>query len=118
MGDIKDMLKRADIHSLIGLLLYSESYQPQIVDNYEEIIEENFRVTFQQIECLMQDGNGKMDQTRCLIYDLAELHDEAYFEAGVLFGFRLAKSLDQGYEGCKEEIRRFLNREDGVAGGN
>lgn len=55
------------------------------------------------------------EELLAIIYEFALIHDNAYFETGVLAGFQLYKEFEDGYKKLgKGDIQDVLKNEEGV----
>ena len=60
--------------------------------------EKSYDEIFYRLEHLYSEADRKDDKLFDIVADFAMLHDDIYFEAGVLVGFQLFKNLEQEYQ--------------------
>lgn len=94
---LKNMLKRADLNNLIAYLADNTGSDEDQLEHCEKKLKESYETIFTKLEGMYPEADRQDDALFNTVTDFAEIHDNIYFEAGVLAGFQLYKSLDEGY---------------------
>lgn len=69
-----------------------------MVESYDNTIDESYETFFKNIENLYTDDDREDNKLFDIISEFACIHDDIYFEAGMLVGIQLYKELDDRYE--------------------
>ncbi len=111
MCELNDMLKRGNLSNLISYLIYDVGSNGETIDNYEKRLEESYETIFSELERLYSEADRQDDNLFDLVVDFATIHDDIYFETGVLVGFQLYKGLDEGYRShTRGDIQAVLEK--------
>lgn len=97
MCELNDMLKRSNLSNLISYLVYDVGSNGETIGNYEKRLKESYETIFSELEKMYSEADRQDDSLFGLVVDFATVHDNIYFETGVLVGFQLYKGLDEGY---------------------
>lgn len=98
MHEISDVLKRSKFSNILSYLIYATGENEALVENYDSMIDESYETFFDNIESLYTDADREDNKLFDIISEFACVHDDIYFEAGMLVGFRLYKELTEKYE--------------------
>ncbi|MGO1043231.1 hypothetical protein ACTPEO_10890 [Clostridioides difficile] len=98
MHEISDVLKRSKFSNILSYLIYATGENEAMVENYDSVIDESYETFFDDIESLYTDTNRKDNKLFDIISEFACVHDDIYFEAGMIVGFQLNKELTEKYE--------------------
>lgn len=98
MSELTELLEKVKLENLMGFMIYGDDFQREIFENYEQEIDKSYDEIFCKLEKLYSEVNQKDNELFNIIMDFSSLHDDIYFEAGVLIGFQLFKNLEQEYQ--------------------
>lgn len=98
MHEISDVLKRGKINNILSYLIYATGENEAVVESYDSAIDESYETFFADIESLYTDAHREDNELFDIISEFACVHDDIYFEAGMLVGFQLYKELTEKYE--------------------
>lgn len=98
MYEISDMLKRSKFSNILSYLTYGTGENEEMVESYDCAIDESYETLFNDIENLYTDADREDNKLFDIITEFACIHDDIYFEAGMLVGFQLYKELTEKYE--------------------
>ncbi|MFQ4260635.1 hypothetical protein HGQ82_07000 [Clostridioides difficile] len=98
MHEISDVLKRGKINNILSYLIYATGENEAMVESYDSAIDESYETFFDDIESLYTDAHREDNELFDIISEFACVHDDIYFEAGMLVGFQLYKELSKKYE--------------------
>lgn len=98
MHEISDMLKRSKFSNILSYLTYGTGEDEEMVESYDCAIDESYETFFDNIENLYTDADREDNKLFDIITEFACIHDDIYFEAGMLVGFQLYKELTGKYE--------------------
>lgn len=105
MGEFRDILSRSTTENVLLYLLYNSAANKKILDINEDELEEAYDMVFEKLEkvfpAISRDHNEIFDA----IVDFAMIHDEIYFEMGLLTGFNLYRNLEHG---CKSVLSESM----------
>ena len=119
MSELEEILKNASLGNLISYLIYEAESQGEILENCEEKIEDSYEKIFSGLESMYEEADRDDDQLFSVILDFASVHDDVYFEAGVLIGVQLIKNLEHGYEKySKETLENILRKSNDLRNRN
>ena len=110
MNEISDILKRSKFSNLMSYLIYGVGENGKIIENYDSSIDESYETFFTEIETLYSDADREDDRLFDIISEFACVHDDIYFEAGILVGCQLYKEMVGSYEYHANEIADILKR--------
>ena len=113
MSEFTEIIKKLNLENLMSYLIYGMDFSRESFENYEEKIENSFERLFDRLEQLYDGADRNDNRLFDTVSDFALLHDDIYFEAGVIIGFELVKILENGYQKHKagdiEKILKFSN---------
>ncbi len=95
MHEISDILKRSKISNILSYLIYASGENETMVESYDNAIDESYETFFNDIESLYTDAHREDNELFDIISEFACVHDDIYFEAGMLVGFHLYKELTE-----------------------
>lgn len=98
MHEISDVLKRSKFSNILSYLTYGTGENEEMVESYDCAIDESYETFFNDIENLYTDADREDNKLFDIITEFACIHDDIYFEAGMLVGFQLYKELTEKYE--------------------
>ncbi|MDO4170583.1 MAG: hypothetical protein Q4D45_11880 [Lachnospiraceae bacterium] len=101
MTELEKLLEKVKLENFISFMIYGTDSGKEPFENYEREIARSYDEIFEKLEKLYSEVNRKDDKLFDVVADFATLHDDIYFEAGLLIGFQLFKNLEQGYRGHK-----------------
>lgn len=93
-------------------MIYDSGTDEKVITDYDRKMEQSYDTFFIDLERLYP----KADRTNNALFDavvrFACIHDDTYFETGVLTGFRLYKEMDIGYKShAKMDLLHILNNQ-------
>lgn len=100
MCELKEMLKRVKLNKLMSYLIYDTDTDPNIIKDSVRRVSESYEKIFSELERLFSEDKRENDVLFNTVMDFATVHDNIYFETGVLTGFQLYKEVDEGYKNC------------------
>lgn len=118
MGELVGLMENAKLEKLLGLLVYGPDSSRDVLENYDKVLQEKYQETFTKISSIYSGNFGQDEDMRSAIYQMTDVRDDIYFEAGVLFGFQLFKELENGFSRNKEEILSFARGQGNTDGKN
>lgn len=95
MHEISDVLKRSKFSNILSYLIYATGENEEMVESYDKTIDESYETFFNNIENLYTDADREDNKLFDIISEFACVHDDIYFEAGMLVGFQLYKELTE-----------------------
>lgn len=98
MSELTRLLGKIKLENIMAFLIYGEDKEKKIFENYGKEIDNSYIEIFEKLESLYSEADRGDDKLFDTVVGFAALHDDIYFEAGVLVGFQLFKSLEQGYQ--------------------
>lgn len=98
MHEISDVLKRSKFSNILSYLIYATGEDDTMVESYDSAIDESYETFFDDIESMFSDADRENNKLFDIISEFACVHDDIYFEAGMLVGFQLYKELTEKYE--------------------
>ena len=98
MSELKELLEKVKLENIMAFMIYGADSRRDAFENYEKEIEKSYDEIFYRLEHLYSEADRKDDKLFDIVADFAMLHDDIYFEAGVLVGFQLFKNLEQEYQ--------------------
>ena len=98
MSELKELLEKVKLENIMAFMIYGADSRRDAFENYEKEIEKSYDEIFYRLEHLYSEADRKDDKLFDVVADFAMLHDDIYFEAGVLVGFQLFKNLEQEYQ--------------------
>lgn len=98
MREISDVLKRSKFSNILSYLIYATGENEALVESYDSAIDESYETIFDNIESMFSDADREDNNLFDIISEFACVHDDIYFEAGMLVGFQLYKELTEKYE--------------------
>lgn len=111
MCELDSILKRSNLINLMSYLIYDVGSNGETIDNYKQRLKESYETIFSELERLYSEADRQDDNLFNLVTDFAAIHDDIYFETGVLVGFQLYKGLDEGYrEHARSDIQAVLEK--------
>lgn len=111
MHEISDVLKRGKISNILSYLIFATGENEAMVESYDSAIDESYETFFADIESLYTDARREDNKPFDIISEFACVHDDIYFEAGMLVGFQLYKELTEKHEHhADKDISAILER--------
>lgn len=98
MHEISDVLKRSKFSNILSYLIYATGEDDTMIESYDSAIDESYETFFDDIESMFSDADREDNKLFDIISEFACVHDDIYFEAGMLVGFQLYKELNEKYE--------------------
>ena len=98
MSELKELLEKVKLENIMAFMIYGMDSGRDAFENYEREIEKSYDEIFYGLEHLYSEADRKDDKLFDVVADFAMLHDDIYFEAGVLIGFQLFKTMEYGYQ--------------------
>lgn len=98
MSELTGLLGKIKLENIMASLIYGEDTEKEIFENYEQEIDNSYIEIFKKLESLYSEVDRGDDKLFDAVVGFAALHDDIYFEAGVIVGFQLFKNLEQGYQ--------------------
>ncbi len=98
MREISQMLKRSRFTNILSYLEYATGENETMIENYDSAIDESYETFFAGMEKLYMDVDREDSRLLDIISEFARVHDDIYFEAGILVGFQLYRELAEKYE--------------------
>lgn len=109
MNIYTETIEKLDIKALASFLLYnSGAGDIEALDHVNEKIEASYTVLFDNLEEMFPEADRDNDRLFNTVTDFVKLHDEIYFQAGLILGFQLFKTLEQSYSSLDENFVRSI----------
>lgn len=109
MSELTEIIRKVNLKNIISYLLYDAGASMENLESCGEKIEKSFDEFFDKLERLYSETDRNNDQLFEIVSEFALLHDNVYFETGIIIGFELYKTLERSYENHKEgEIEKIL----------
>lgn len=102
MYELRDMLKRVKLDKLMSYFIYDTDSNGGAIENYERVLDESYDNLFRDLQNLYPVINRDDEKLLEIVMRFTGIHEDTYFEMGVLTGFQLLKNLEQGYERCEQ----------------
>lgn len=104
-----ESIEKFDIKALASYLLYSTGAGDiESLQNAHEKIENTFDILFDKLEESFPMASRDNDDLLNIIIDFAKVHDEIYFQMGLVMGFQLYKNMEQWYPMIDEKMLRSI----------
>lgn len=99
MYDLKEMLKRAEWKNIISYLICGRDSDMEIEDvkDMNKKIEDSYEIIFERLEEMYSGANRHDDNLYKTVTEFAMVHDNIFFETGVLAGIQLYRDIDREY---------------------
>ena len=114
MSEFTEIMKKISLENLMSYLIYGMDSSRENFESYGDKIEKSFEVLFEKLEQLYDGADRNDNRLFDAVSDFAILHDDIYFEVGVIIGTELFKVLENSYRkhenGDIERILRSSNR--------
>lgn len=102
MGELNSILKRSKFENLMAYLISEVGDNGEVLNNYDDIISKSYDTFFDKMENLYAEANRHDGNLFDIVSTLTYIHDDVYFEAGMIIGFQLYKGFDNQYENHKD----------------
>lgn len=111
MDELLYLLKKVKTENLVSYLIYDEDSTEETIESYGQKVKDSYDALFTRLESLYDDADRNDNQLFEAIADFAMVHDDTYFESGMLVGFQLYKSMEQGYKNHDiSDVQDILNQ--------
>lgn len=107
-NEFRKMLKKVKLDDIIAYLLYETEAEEKRAETYEKKVEGSYNDIFDCIEGLYPSANRNDDKLWDAVLDFATLHDDVYFEMGIIIGFQLYKNMEHGLIRLKGDNTEIL----------
>lgn len=104
-NELKKMLKKVNLEQVVAYLLYDTDAENKNEEIYENKVENSYNTFFECIEKVYPFVNRNEGKLWDAVTEFASVHDEVYFEFGIIVGFRLYKNLEQGFKKLYSESK-------------
>lgn len=108
MNKINDILKRSKFSNILTYLIYATVENETMRKKYDSTIDESYETFFTDMENLYHIPPRKDKKLFDIITKFACVHDDVYFEAGMLAGIQLYKELTEKHEPISKDIITIL----------
>ncbi len=114
MSEFEKLLQKVKLENLRSYIIYGIYESGDTFENYEEKLEKSFREFYAVLESMYEKANRNDSRLHDAVIDFAMVHEDIYFEAGVLIGVQLIRNLEQEYDRHKNCDMEFIwNRAGG-----
>lgn len=93
MSNIKEIIERASLDSMIAYLLDESEPVKGKIEISDNAIEESYRDFIAELVQLYPDMDEDNDELMDSIIKFAAIHEEIYFKAGVIAGAKMVREL-------------------------
>lgn len=98
MYELREIFKKIKLENLISYFIF-DSYEYEIeIEDYEQKLGESYDILLEKIRNICPDVGIHEDDLFDAVTDFATIHDDVYFEMGILIGFQLFKNMEDGYK--------------------
>lgn len=112
MGELNSILKRSKFENLMAYLISEVGDNAEILDSFDDIISQSYETFFNELESLYKEANRNDDNLFDIVSTFTYIHDDVYFEAGMIVGFQLYKGFDTQYQNHKDtDIPALLRKQ-------
>lgn len=101
MSNIKEILERASLDSMIACLLNEPEPVKGEIEVSDNAIEDSYTEFIRELVQLYPEINKEDDGLIDAIIRMATIHEEIYFKAGLIVGSRIAHDIEEGKESLK-----------------
>lgn len=101
MSNIKEILERASLDSMIACLLDEPKPVKGEIEVSDNAIEDSYTEFIRELVQLYPEINKEDDELIDAMIRMAAVHEEIYFKAGLIVGSRIAHEIDEGKESLK-----------------
>lgn len=106
-----DVLKHSRFVDIMTYLICETEGKEKAMADYENKIQQSYEIFFTDIERLYSEANRKDDRLLDTVTEFIGIHDDIFFEAGMLVGFQLYKELDDSYiKHAKSDLPALLEQ--------
>lgn len=95
-NEFNKLLKKVNFDDIIAYLLYDTEAEDKRGETYAKRVDNSFNEFFSGIEALYPSASRDNDDLWDIILKFTTLHDEVYFEMGVIIGLQIYKNLEKG----------------------
>lgn len=114
MSEFEKLLQKVKLENLRSYIIYGINESGDTFENYEEKLEKSFREFYTVLESMYEKADRNDSRLHDAVIDFAMVHEDVYFEAGVLTGVQLIRNLEQEYARHKNCDMEFIwNRVSG-----
>ena len=89
MSEFTEIMKKISLENLMSYLIYGMDSSRENFESYGDKIEKSFEVLFEKLEQLYDGADRNDNRLFDAVSDFAILHDDIYFEVGVIIGTEL-----------------------------
>lgn len=110
MGRLTEIINHEKLEKLLELLMYDPDTEQEKFRDDDKKSEEKCQEMLWEIR-KFYGGNEKQDDSMPSAgYNRTDRENDAYFEAGMLFGFQLYKEMEDGFRMRRAEILEILKK--------
>lgn len=97
MSEYDEMLQRIRLDSILGYLMYGTEESKIKTETFQIILEQAYDTIFEKLEKMYPSANKQNDELLGALMDFSTIHNEIYFEMGLIIGFQIYKNFERGY---------------------
>lgn len=101
MSNVKEILERASLDSMIACLLDEPEPVKGEIEVSDNAIEDSYTEFIRELVQLYPEINKDDEELIDAIIRMAAVHEEIYFKAGLIVGSRIAHEIEEGKESLK-----------------
>lgn len=94
MGELHDMVKRSTLESLVAYIMYDSGSTKERITTYEREVNNSYERIFSRLEAMFPSADRHDDKFFGTILDFATIHEEVFFEMGMLIGYNICGDLN------------------------
>ena len=97
MTYFQEIQNRTSLNNLVSYLMTGTDTDEEMTGSRDELLDNAYDRLFSQLEHMYAGANRDDSKLFDAVIDFAIVHQDVYFEAGILAGFQLYKQLNSGY---------------------
>ena len=113
MSEFEQLLQKVQLENLRSYIVYGINQPGDTFENYEEKIRKSFCEFYGKLESMYEKADRNDNQLNEAVLDFVMIHEDVYFEAGVLTGVRLLQNLEREYDRHKGSDMDFIWKKAG-----
>lgn len=97
MNYFEEIQKRATLNNLMSYLLTGTDTDEEVTETKDELLDKAYDDLFAQLETMFPGASRDNNRLYNAVVDFAIVHQDIFFESGVLTGVQLYRNLNQDH---------------------